>query len=131
VRALQERHDALTVEHLSAGFQYQGRRIPFFKPQRGIFKPRRMRYLLCVQDEADPYQTKPRAGRSWQLMGQPLPAEPDKWLHWQQDPSVRITSAENLPRLRMLLIMDLPVRSSHTVVRVVAACARRPAAVHA
>jgi putative restriction endonuclease len=49
VRALQERHDALTVEHLTAGFQYQGRRIPFVNPQRGIFKPRRMRYLLSVR----------------------------------------------------------------------------------
>ena len=35
-----------------------------------------------------------------------LPVEPDKWLQWQQGLSVRLTSAENLPRLRMLLIMD-------------------------
>jgi putative restriction endonuclease len=49
VHALQERHDALTVERLTASFQYQGRRIPVFNPQCGIFKPRRMRYLLSVR----------------------------------------------------------------------------------
>jgi hypothetical protein len=120
---------------------------------------------VWAEDEAGPYQTKPRAGTSWQPMGRParqpheyvregtaklmtlfhpatgevrvkgvpgtpnkvlhpwlqqeiedvlkglpadsgLPVEPDKWLQWQQGLSVRITSAEHLPRLRMLLIMD-------------------------
>jgi hypothetical protein len=120
---------------------------------------------VWAEDEAGPYQTKPRAGTSWQPMGQParqpheyvregtaklmtlfhpatgevrvkgvpgtpnkvlhpwlqqeiedvlnglpadsdLPTEPDKWLQWQHGLSVRITSAEHLPRLRMLLIMD-------------------------
>jgi hypothetical protein len=49
-----------------------------------------------------------------------LPTEPDKWLQWQQGLSVRITSAEHLPRLRMLLIMDLPVQSSHAIVAAMA-----------
>ena len=35
-----------------------------------------------------------------------LPAEPDNWLQWQQGLCGRIASAEHLPRLRMLLIMD-------------------------
>jgi hypothetical protein len=35
-----------------------------------------------------------------------LPTDSDTWLQWQQILSVRITSAESLPRLRMLLIMD-------------------------
>jgi hypothetical protein len=49
-----------------------------------------------------------------------LATEPDKWLQWQQGLSVRITSAEHLPRLRMLLIMDLPVQSSHAIVAAMA-----------
>ena len=49
VRALQERHDALTSEHLKAGFPWQGQRIPLVNPQRGIFKPRSMRHLLSIR----------------------------------------------------------------------------------
>ena len=49
VRALQERHDALTPEHLKAGFIWQRQRIPLVNPQRGIFKPRSMRHLLSIR----------------------------------------------------------------------------------
>jgi putative restriction endonuclease len=60
VRALQERHDALTSEHLKAGFPWQSQRIPLVNPQRGIFKPRSMRYLLSIRT------VYPRAGnRIW------------------------------------------------------------------
>lgn len=120
---------------------------------------------VWTEDEADPYQTKPRAGVSWHPMECPkrlpheyiregtaklmtlfrpatgevrvkgvpgtpnnvlhpwlqreiedvlkslpafsgLPVDPDTWLQWQQGLSVRLTSAEHLPRLRMLLILD-------------------------
>lgn len=40
---------ALTCEDLAAGFQFQGQRIPFVNPQRGIFKPRVMQHLLSVR----------------------------------------------------------------------------------
>ncbi|WP_298235637.1 HNH endonuclease [uncultured Azohydromonas sp.] len=60
VRALQERHDALTSEHLKAGFIWQGQRVPLVNPQRGIFKPRSMRHLLSIRT------VYPRAGnRIW------------------------------------------------------------------
>lgn len=60
VRALQERHDALTADHLKAGFLWQGERVPLVNPQRGIFKPKRMRYLLSIRT------VYPRAGnRIW------------------------------------------------------------------
>ena len=49
VRRLQEVHDALTSEHLGAGFWFQGERLPLINPQRGIFKPRQMRYLLSIR----------------------------------------------------------------------------------
>ena len=39
----------LDSDDLAAGFQFQGERIPFVNPQRGIFKPRVMRYLLSIR----------------------------------------------------------------------------------
>jgi putative restriction endonuclease len=49
VRKLGMLHDSLTSEHLTAGFTFEGERIPLVNPQRGIFKPRRMRYLLSIR----------------------------------------------------------------------------------
>ena len=39
----------LDADDLAAGFQFEGERIPFVNPQRGIFKPRAMRYLLSIR----------------------------------------------------------------------------------
>ena len=39
----------LTSRDLKAGFSYQGQRVPFINPQRGIFKPKAMRFLLSVR----------------------------------------------------------------------------------
>lgn len=39
----------LDSDDLAAGFQFRGERIPFVNPQRGIFKPRVMRYLLSIR----------------------------------------------------------------------------------
>ena len=49
VRRLQEVHDHLDSDHLRAGFQYRGERLPLINQQRGIFKPRQMRHLLSVR----------------------------------------------------------------------------------
>jgi putative restriction endonuclease len=49
VRKLGMLHDVLTSEHLTAGFPFEGERIPLVNPQRGIFKPRRMRFLLSIR----------------------------------------------------------------------------------
>lgn len=49
VRRLQEIHDALTSEQLSSGFTHQGVRYPLVNPQRGIFKPKAMRFLLSIR----------------------------------------------------------------------------------
>ena len=49
VRRLQEIHDPLGSEHLSAGFIYLGQRLPLINQRRGIFKPQRMRYLLSIR----------------------------------------------------------------------------------
>lgn len=49
VQQLQETHDALSSEQLSAGFIYRGARYPLVNPQRGIFKPKEMLYLLSIR----------------------------------------------------------------------------------
>lgn len=60
VRMLQELHGPLTAQHLRAGFMHGGERLPLINPQRGIFKPQRMRYLLSIRT------VYPRAGaRIW------------------------------------------------------------------
>jgi putative restriction endonuclease len=40
-----------TLSHLqiAEGFQYHGKRIPFINPQRGIFKPQSMKFLLSIR----------------------------------------------------------------------------------
>jgi putative restriction endonuclease len=49
VRWLSEVHDHLTAAELKPGFVFGGERIPLINPQRGIFKPRQMRYLLSIK----------------------------------------------------------------------------------
>lgn len=49
VRKLAEIRDHLTADDLKPGFQFQGERIPLINPQRGIFKPRQMRFLLSIR----------------------------------------------------------------------------------
>ena len=49
VRRLGEIHDHLTAAELKPGFVFQGERFPFINPQRGIFKPQQMRYLLSIK----------------------------------------------------------------------------------
>ena len=49
VEALQQVHDQLTQSEFRPGFQFDGERIPLVNPQRGIFKPRKMRYLLSIR----------------------------------------------------------------------------------
>ena len=49
VRLLSKMHDHLTQKELSSGFPFDGQRVPLVNPQRGIFKPRSMRYLLSIR----------------------------------------------------------------------------------
>lgn len=39
----------LTSDDLRAGVEVDGERIPLVNPQRGIFKPRQMRWLLSIR----------------------------------------------------------------------------------
>ncbi|MEO6780566.1 MAG: hypothetical protein ABI196_06580 [Bradyrhizobium sp.] len=49
VRRLGEVHDHLTAGELKPGFVFKGDRIPLINPQRGIFKPQQMRFLLSIK----------------------------------------------------------------------------------
>ena len=49
VRRLSEIHDHLTATELKPGFVFEGERVPLINPQRGIFKPQQMRFLLSIK----------------------------------------------------------------------------------
>ena len=49
VRRLEEIQGSLGAQELNQGFTFEGNRIPLVNPQRGIFKPRQMRYLLSIR----------------------------------------------------------------------------------
>lgn len=49
VRALSATRDQLTSADLAQGFIFEGQRLPLVNPQRGIFKPRQMRFLLSIR----------------------------------------------------------------------------------
>jgi putative restriction endonuclease len=49
VRRLGEVHDHLTAAELKPGFVFDGERIPLINPQRGIFKPQQMQFLLSIK----------------------------------------------------------------------------------
>lgn len=57
LRRLCEVRDHLTATDLQAGFLFDDLRIPLVNPQRGIFKPKQMRYLLSIRT------VYPRRGR--------------------------------------------------------------------
>ena len=48
VLRLSEIQNNITRAEIRRGFTYEGERIPLVNPQRGIFKPRQMRYLLSI-----------------------------------------------------------------------------------
>jgi putative restriction endonuclease len=49
VRRLTEIHDHLDAANFKPGFVFQGERIPLINLQRGIFKPKQMRFLLSIR----------------------------------------------------------------------------------
>lgn len=49
VQDLQRAHPFLTKNEYRTGFEFEGKRIPLVNPQRGIFKPKQMRFLLSIR----------------------------------------------------------------------------------
>jgi putative restriction endonuclease len=76
VRALQSRDLVLSHDDIARGFVCEGQRWPLWNPQRGIFKPRGMPFLLSIRtvfpkkgraglvrrstSGAPPYRSRPR-----------------------------------------------------------------------
>ena len=54
VRRLGEVSDHLTATELKPGFTFESERIPLINPQRGIFKPQQMRFLLSIKTVPKP-----------------------------------------------------------------------------
>lgn len=103
VRRLADLNGDLTSRDLRAGFQFDGRRIPLINPQRGIFKPTQMQFLLSIRT------VYPRPGaRVWYddqrqvhrqiyegdeavdyaFMGQNVDAAENRWLREAMESSV-------------------------------------------
>src|ERR1700737_1606183 len=49
VRRVGGGQDHLTATELKPGFVFEGERVPLINPQRGIFKPQQMRFLLSIK----------------------------------------------------------------------------------
>lgn len=49
VRRLSESYDHLTATELKPGFMFNGERLPLMNPQRGIFKPQQLPFLLSIK----------------------------------------------------------------------------------
>ena len=49
VLRLSEIQNNITAKELRHGFTFEGERIPLVNPQRGIFKPKQMQYLLSIR----------------------------------------------------------------------------------
>jgi hypothetical protein len=75
VRGLSEVYDHLTANELKPGFVFDGERIPLINPQRGIFKPKQMRFLLSIKTvfsallQVDLFQPTENLRRPWITQG--------------------------------------------------------------
>jgi putative restriction endonuclease len=49
IRGMQDRDLVLSHEDIARGFMFEGQRWPLWNPQRGIFKPRGMPFLLSIR----------------------------------------------------------------------------------
>ena len=49
IRTLQSRDLVLSHQEIERGFQFGSQRVPFVNPQRGIFKPSQMPFLLSIR----------------------------------------------------------------------------------
>jgi putative restriction endonuclease len=100
VRRLADLNGNLTSRDLAAGFQFDGQRIPLINPQRGIFKPTRMQFLLSVRtvfpkpgatvrydDQREVYRQIDEGGESvdYAFMGEEAEAAENRWLREAMD----------------------------------------------
>jgi len=95
VRRLADLNGNLTSRDLAAGFRFDGQRIPLINPQRGIFKPTQMRFLLSIrtvfprpgaparyEDQREVYRQIDEGGEAvdYAFMGENADAAENRWL---------------------------------------------------
>jgi putative restriction endonuclease len=95
VRRLADLNGNLTSRDVAAGFQFDGQRIPLINPQRGIFKPTRMQFLLSIRtvfpkpgttvrydDQREVYRQIDEGGEAvdYAFMGENADAAENRWL---------------------------------------------------
>jgi putative restriction endonuclease len=95
----------ITAEELRAGFFVDGQRIPLINPQRGIFKPASMKYLLSVRtvyprtgthvwyDDQRTVRTQIERGDElvdYAFMGADADAADNRWLRDARDSQIPI-----------------------------------------
>jgi putative restriction endonuclease len=95
----------LTSDNLKAGFIFEGSRVPLINPQRGIFKPASMQYLLSVRtvypargrrvwydDQRQVHQQIERGDElvEYAFMGTDPDAADNRWLREAQDAQVLV-----------------------------------------
>lgn len=100
VRRLADLNGNLTARDLAAGFRFEGRRIPLINPQRGIFKPTQMRFLLSIrtvfpkpgavvryEDQREVYRQIDEGGEAvdYAFMGENADAAENRWLREAMD----------------------------------------------
>jgi len=76
--------DIVTADDLTQGFLLDGQRFPFINPQRGIFIPAAMRYLLSVRT------VFPASGRRYAFMGTDPAAADNRWLREAMEAQIPI-----------------------------------------
>src|ERR1700682_5770647 len=96
VRRRSELRDQLTSEDLRLGFQFHGERYPLINPQRGIFKPQAMKFLLSIRtvipkggarvwydDQREAHQQIYEGDEvvDYAFMGSNAEAAENRWLH--------------------------------------------------
>src|SRR5689334_3134236 len=115
VRRLREVHDHLTATELKPGFVSGGERFPLINPQRGIFKPQQMRFLLSIRTVFP----KP-GGKIWY--------DDQREVQRQIFRSDETVEYAFMGQDRMRLITDGSARRSRTKCRLSTSSALRPAA---
>lgn len=105
VRRLADLNGNLTSRDLAAGFQFEGRRIPLINPQRGIFKPTQMQYLLSIrtvfpkpgaavryEDQREVYRQIDEGGEAvdYAFMGENADSAENRWLREAMENRVAI-----------------------------------------
>ena len=96
VLKLSETQNNISAEELRRGFTFEGERIPLVNPQRGIFKPKQMQYLLSVrtvfprpgkrvwyddQRQVHSQIFESREAVDYAFMGKNPDAADNRWLH--------------------------------------------------